>query len=113
MDRPGFGVPHPRNYGTFPRMIGRYARDRGLMGVEEAVRKCSGLAAERWRLAGRGRVAEGFYADLVVFSWQDVADRATFDDQHRHPVGIPWVLVNGGVAVANGRTTEKGYGRVI
>ena len=77
------------------------------------MRKCSGLAAERWGLQGRGKIAEGSFADIVVFSWDKIADRATFTDQHQHPVGIPWVLVNGKIAVENGAIAPKGYGRVI
>ena len=109
----GKGVSHPRNYGTMPRIIGHYGRDRGLFAVEEAVRKCTSMAAERWGLKGRGVLAEGHFADIVVFSWEDITDRATFEDQHRYPEGIPWVIVNGGIAVANGATTDGCYGRVI
>ena len=95
------------------RAHGRYARDRGAATLEEAVRKCSGLAAQRWGLSGRGRLAEGSYADVVVFSWQDITDHASFTDQHRYPTGIPWVLVNGQVAVDGGIPTQTFAGRVI
>ncbi len=109
----GKGVSHPRNYGTFPRIIGRYGRDQGLLTVEEAVRKCTSMAAERWGLKGRGVLAEGNIADLAVFSWGEIADRATFEDQHQYPVGIPWVIVNGKIAVAEGECTEGCWGDVI
>ena len=107
------GVSHPRNYGTFPRFIGRYARDRGLLSVEEAVRKCTGMAAERWGLEGRGRIERGCFADVVVFDWDGIADRATFENQHRYPDGIDWVLLNGRIAVADGETAEGAHGRVL
>ena len=111
--RHGEGVSHPRNYGTFPRFLGRYARDRGLLSVEEAVRKCTSVAAARCGLSGRGVLRPGAWADVVVFSWEGVRDCATFEDQHRYPEGIPWVLVNGKVAVESGRTAQGCWGRVI
>jgi N-acyl-D-amino-acid deacylase len=109
----GEGVSHPRNYGTFPRIIGRYARDRGTMSLEAAVRKCSAITAERFGLKDRGLLRRGAYADIVVFDWNTIADRATFEDQHRYPVGIPWVLVNGKIAVAEGEATDALPGRVL
>lgn len=109
----GEGVSHPRNYGTFPRIIGHYGRDRGLFGVEKAVRKCTSMAAERFGLRERGVLAEGKIADIVVFDWQRIIDRATFEDQHRYPEGIQWVIVNGGIAVENSETAKASYGRVV
>lgn len=109
----GVGVSHPRNYGTFPRIVGHYGRDRGLFGVEEAVRKCTSMAAERWGLKRRGVLKEGNVADIVCFSWSEIADRATFEDQHQYPAGIPWVVLNGQIAVAEGECTEGCFGRVL
>ncbi len=109
----GRGVSHPRNYGTFPRIIGRYGRDKGALGMEEVVKKCTSMAAERWHLKGRGVLAEGNYADIVVFSWRLIADQATFEEQHRYPTGIHWVMVNGGIAVEHGETSEGCFGRVL
>lgn len=109
----GEGVSHPRNYGTFPRIVGHYGRDQGLFTVEEAVRKCTSMAAERFRIKDRGVLAKGKYADLVLFDWNRIIDRATFTDQHRYPEGIPWVIVNGQIAVREGEVTEGCYGRVI
>lgn len=109
----GEGVSHPRNYGTFPRIIGHYGRERGVFGVEEAVRKCTSMAAERYGLKDRGVLAKGNIADIVVFSWDEIIDRATFEDQHQYPEGIPWVIVNGEIAVADGEVTEGCHGRVV
>ena len=109
----GEGVSHPRNYGTFPRAIGHYGRDRGLFGVEEAVMKCTSLAAARYGLAERGLLARGNFADVTVFDWSGIRDCATFTDQHRYPEGIPWVIVNGKVAVQQGEVTRGCYGRVV
>lgn len=109
----GQGVSHPRNYGTFPRIVGHYGRDEGLFGVEEAVRKCTSMAAERFRIKDRGVLAKGKYADLVLFDWNRIIDRATFTDQHQYPEGIPWVIVNGQIAVAEGEVTDGCYGRVV
>jgi N-acyl-D-amino-acid deacylase len=109
----GEGVSHPRNYGTFPRIMGRYARDRGLLSVEEAVQKCTSVTARRFGLMDRGALTKGNIADIVLFDWNTIADRATFEDQHQYPVGIPWVIVNGNIAVAEGRETEGCFGRVV
>lgn len=109
----GVGVSHPRNYGTFPRIIGHYGRERGVFGVEEAVRKCASVTAERYGLKRRGILARGNVADIVVFSWERIIDRATFEDQHRYPEGIEWVIVNGKIAVENGEVTQECHGRVI
>lgn len=93
------GVPvHPRNYGTFPRVLGRYVRDEGVLTLEAAVRKMTSLPADRFGLAGRGRIAEGAFADLVLFDPATIADRATFESPHAYPVGIDAVVVNGRIA---------------
>lgn len=109
----GEGVSHPRNYGTFPRIIGHYGRDRGLLTVEEAVRKCTSLTAERFGLRERGVLVGGNYADIVAFDWNSIADTATFEQQHQYPKGIPWVIVNGKVALAKGEVTEELAGQVV
>jgi N-acyl-D-amino-acid deacylase len=110
-DKPG--KPHPRAYGTFPRVLGEYARDRGLFSLETAVHKMTGMPATRLRLRDRGLVREGFAADLTVFDAATVKDDATFADPHRYPTGIPWVIVNGAVVVDDGRMKPAGTGRVL
>ncbi|MCD6360428.1 MAG: D-aminoacylase [Armatimonadetes bacterium] len=109
----GRGVAHPRNYGTFPRWVGHYGRDLGMFTVQEVVRKCSAMPAEKFGLHSRGLLAPRRYADIVIFSWEEIIDRATFEDAHQYPEGIPHVIVNGRVAVRDGQTQEHGFGRVL
>jgi dihydroorotase/N-acyl-D-amino-acid deacylase len=111
--RPGEGHPHPRWYGTFPRVLGRYVRERHVLTLEEAVHKMTGMPAKRLGLRDRGQVAEGMYADLVVFDPDSVEDRATFENPHQYPVGIDYVLVNGVAVVDAGMFTDARPGRVL
>lgn len=110
---PDWALPHPRNYGTFPRVIATYGRDRGLLTLEDAVRKMTGLNAERMGLRDRGRVAEGCWGDLVVFDPRTLDDRADYTDPWATAAGIRWVLVNGEVAVEDGRLTGIRSGAVL
>jgi N-acyl-D-amino-acid deacylase len=107
------GLPHPRSYGTFPRVLSRYSRERGLFTLEDAVRKMTSLPASRIGLRDRGRISEGHVADLVIFSETEVADLATFEDPHRYPAGIEHVLVAGEPVVEHGEHTGAGPGRVL
>ena len=100
-------------YGTFPRVLGEYARDRGLFSLETAVHKMTGMPAERLRFQDRGLVRPGYAADLTVFDPATVKDEATFQEPHRYPVGIPYVIVNGAVVVDGGRMHPAGTGRVL
>ncbi|HEY8470034.1 MAG TPA: D-aminoacylase [Longimicrobiales bacterium] len=113
LTQPGEGHPHPRWYGTFPRVLGQYVRERGVLTLEEAVRKMTTLPADRLGLADRGRITEGAWADLVIFDPETVADRATFEDPHQYPEGIPYVIVNGVPVVDGGRFTDARPGRVL
>jgi len=105
--------PHPRSYGTFPRVLGRYVREEKVLSLEEAVRKMTSLTAERFGLTDRGVIREGAWADLVLFDAQTVADRATFTDPHQYPVGIPYVIVNGVVVIDDGEHTGALPGQVL
>jgi N-acyl-D-amino-acid deacylase len=107
------GNPHPRSYGTFARVLGKYVREERLMPLEEAVRKMTSLPAERFSLARRGRLAEGFFADIVVFDSSSVRDRATFAEPHQYADGFETVLVNGTVVLEGGKRTEAFPGKVI
>ncbi len=107
------GKPHPRMYGTFPRVLGAYAREQKLFSWETAVHKMTGMPAAKLGLRDRGLVRPGAAADLVVFDPDTVRDEATYADPHRHPTGIPYVLVNGAVVVDRGRMTAAGGGRVL
>jgi N-acyl-D-amino-acid deacylase len=104
---------HPRTYGTFARVLGRYVRERGTLTLEEAVRRMTSLPASRLRLSDRGRIAEGCAADLVIFDPAAVADAATFDAPHAFPRGVEAVIVNGTLAALDGRPTGARAGRVL
>jgi len=104
---------HPRSYGAFPRVLGRYVREKKVLSLEEAVKKMTSLAAARFGLTGRGMVREGAWADLVLFDAQTVADRATFTEPHQYPTGIPYVLVNGEIVIEQGDHTGALAGQVL
>jgi N-acyl-D-aspartate/D-glutamate deacylase len=101
----GRASPHPRGYGTFPRVLGRYVRDLGVLSLEEAVRRMTSAPAERLGFDERGRIEVGMVADLVVFDPETVTDRATFDEPHQYPGGIPHVFVAGQAVVRAGEVT--------
>jgi N-acyl-D-amino-acid deacylase len=106
-------LPHPRAYGAFPRVFGKYVREEHAMTLEAAVRKASALPAQLLGIRDRGLVREGFLADLVIFDPATIADRATFEAPHQYSTGIDYVLVNGAVVVDHGRITEARPGRVV
>lgn len=105
--------PHPRLWGTFTRVLGRYAREEGLFGFEEAVRRMTGLTAREFRLAGRGLLAPGCFADVVALDRETVADRATFEDSTLPSAGIARVMVNGVDVLVDGQATGATPGRVL
>ena len=105
--------PHPRLYGTFPRILGEYVRKRGLLSLEEAVHKMTGLPAAQMKLGGIGRIAPGYRADLVLFDPQTVIDKATFENPRQYPLGIPHVFVGGVAVVAQERITGALPGKVL
>jgi N-acyl-D-amino-acid deacylase len=105
--------PHPRYYGTFPRVLGHFARDRGLLSLPQAVHKMTGLPARQLGLADRGLVREGLAADLVVFDAARVIDRATYKAPQQHPVGIDTVIVNGTPVVEGGTPTGATPGTIL
>ena len=107
------GSPHPRAYGTFPRLLGHYVRDRGDMPLETAIHKVTGMPAAKLNLLDRGVVRVGAYADLVAFDPETVADAATFASPHQYPRGIPLVIVNGQVTIRDGEQTGALAGRPI
>lgn len=113
LTQPGEGHPHPRWYGTFPRVLSEYVRERRVLTLEEAVHKMSGMPAARMGLTDRGQVQEGWIADLVVFDPATVKDMATFEAPHQYPVGIPWVFVNGVAQVADGAYRDLRPGKVL
>ena len=98
------GLPHPRSYGTFPRVLGKYVRDEQVLTLAEAVRKMTSWPATRMRLDRRGVIREGAWADITIFDLDRVSDRATYDEPVLFPVGIEYVLVNGEVVIEDGGT---------
>ena len=109
----GQGMPHPREYGTFPRVLGRYVRERGLMTLEEAVRKMTGATAKRLGFQDRGLLREGFMADIAVFDPDRITDHATFSEPHQYAEGIEYVVVNGVMVVDGGDHTGARPGRIL
>jgi N-acyl-D-amino-acid deacylase len=105
--------PHPRLWGTFPRVLGHYCREAGLFSLEEAVHKMTGLSAQTFGLNDRGVVREGAFADLVVFDPDSIEDRATFDNPKQAAAGIDLVIVNGREAWADGRPMPQRSGRFV
>lgn len=113
LTRPREGVPHPRAYGTFPRVLGVYVREKKVLTLEEAVKKMTSMPADRLGLRDHGRLQPGAVADVVVFDAATVADRGTFQQPHQYPVGIPFVIVNGTVVVDKSAMTNARPGRVL
>jgi len=114
-DIPVFGqaAPHPRSYGTFARVLGVYVREQHVIGWEEAVRKMSGYPAERLKLWDRGLLRPGMKADVIVFDPAQVGDRATYEKPHQYSVGVNEVIVNGKLALHEGKVTADRPGRVL
>jgi N-acyl-D-aspartate/D-glutamate deacylase len=106
-------VPHPRGFGTFPRVLASYVRENHTLTLEEAIRRMTSLPAHIFGLGQRGQIAPGFWADLVIFQEQSIGDRATYDNPLIPPVGISDVIVNGGVVFEDGHLTGAMPGRAI
>ena len=109
----GRGRPHPRSYGTYPRVLGVYVRERRVIPWEEAIRKMTSMPAQKLGLFDRGLIRPGMRADIVVFNPRTIKDRATFDEPHRFPVGVEYVLVNGEIVVDKGTHTGLTPGTVL
>jgi N-acyl-D-amino-acid deacylase len=109
----GQGKPHPRSYGAFPRVLGKYVREKKLFTWQEAIRKMTSLPARFLGIKDRGLIREGMYADIVIFNPVSVIDRATFSDPHQYPEGIEFVITNGTVIVKRGEHTGAMSGRVL
>jgi N-acyl-D-amino-acid deacylase len=110
---PGKGSPHPRYYGSFPRVLALYSRERGVLSLTDAIRRMTSLPAQAMRFTDRGVLRPGMAADIVVFDADTVQDLATFDDPHQYPRGVRWVIVNGQVAARDGEVVTADAGRVL
>jgi N-acyl-D-amino-acid deacylase len=104
---------HPRAYGTFPRILGRYVRDQHLLTLEQAIRKFTSLPAQRLGLRDRGILRAGAFADVTIFDPAKVNDTATFEDPHRPANGIEYVLVNGVISLDHGKVSGLLGGRPL
>ena len=111
--QPGVGAPHPRSYGTFARVLAVYVRERGVIRLEEAIRKMTSFPAQRIGLSDRGVLRPGLKADIAVFDPEKVRDAATFDDPHRYAEGFTHVIVNGAVIYEGGAMTAARPGHVL
>ena len=106
------GKPHPRNFGAYPRALGRYVREKRVLSLPEAIQKMTSLPAQRLFIEKRGLIQEGYYADLTLFDPERIQDTATFDFPQQYPVGIEYVLVNGQVVLEKGRRTSALPGKI-
>ncbi len=113
VQRYGKGKPHPRSYGTFPRVIARYVRELKIVTLPEAIRKMTSLPARKLRLWDRGVIRPGMKADIVVLDYYHIRDTATFENPHNYPKGIEYVVVNGAIAVEEGRLTRAMSGKLL
>ena len=109
----GVEVPHPRAYGTFPRVIGKYVRDEAVLTLPGAIRKMTSLSAEAMGFEKRGLLKKGYFADIVIFDLAKIQDKATFENPHQYPKGIRWVIVNGKIAAEDGEVVERNGGRIL
>jgi N-acyl-D-aspartate/D-glutamate deacylase len=107
------GLPHPRAYGNHPRVIARYVREKKVLSLEDAVRKMTSWPATRMRLANRGSIKEGNWADVTVFNLETIQDRSTYERPTELPAGVEYVLVNGFVTIEKGKHTGARAGKVL
>ncbi len=109
----GRGKPHPRGYGTFPRVLGKYVREEKTLTLENTVRKMTSLPARKLGLKNRGSIKEGMYADITVFNPETILDKATYAEPHQYPKGVEYVLVNGKLAIERNDHTESLAGKAL
>jgi N-acyl-D-amino-acid deacylase len=109
----GSGVPHPRGYGSNARVLGKYIRERGVVSLEEGIRKMTSMPARAFRIPERGLLLEGFWADVVVFDPETVTDHATYADPHQYSTGFTAVITSGGIVTADDTVTGAKPGKAI
>lgn len=113
LSSPGIGHPHPRSYGTFPKILGTYVRDKKIISLTEAIYKMTGLPAKTFGIKDRGQLKIGKKADITVFDPTKIRDNATFIEPHQYPSGIDYVIVNGKIAIESGTFLNRLYGKVL
>jgi N-acyl-D-amino-acid deacylase len=109
----GRGKPHPRSYGTFPRVLGKYIREESILPLPEMIKKMTSVPARKFGFSGRGLLQRGYLADIVVFDQDRVADRATWEEPHQYSEGIEHVIVNGETVIQNSDHTGRLPGRIL
>ena len=109
----GRGVPHPRSYGTFPRVLGKYVREDKIMKAEKAIYKMTALPAKAFRIKNRGILKTGNYADITIYNPETIIDKATFAEPHQYSVGVKYVIVNGVMTVKNFELSDKFGGKPV
>ena len=107
------GKPHPRFYGTFPRILGKYVREDKLLTLHEAIKKMTSTTASKFGFHKRGQITEDFFADIVIFNPDTVIDRATWENPHQYPIGIEYVIVNGEIVINEGEHTGLLPGKIL
>ena len=110
---PGRGMPHPRGYGTNARVLGKYVRDEKVISMEDAIRRMTSLAAQKFGLSDRGLLLPNYAADIVIFSEAEVNDMATFQKPHAYSKGFKYVLVNGELVVENEKHLGTRSGKAL
>ena len=110
---PGSGASHPRNFGTYPRLLGKYVRKEKIMPMERMIYRMTARIADQFGIRGRGRIAPRAFADIVIFDPETVVDKSTWQNGYLYPQGIDWMIVNGGITVAKEKFLDKGFGRAI
>ncbi len=113
LSQPGENHPHPRSYGTFPRVLGKYVREKNVISLSEAIKKMTSMPANLLGLTDRGKIVEGCKADLVIFDPEKIKDRATFEEPHQYSQGIETVIINGKVCLENNKLTGITSGKLI
>jgi N-acyl-D-amino-acid deacylase len=107
------GIPHPRGYGTNARVLGKYVREQQIITLEEAIRRMTSLPAQKYHFTNRGLLRTGFAADIVVFNADTVSDLSTYQKPHQYSTGFRYILVNGAIALYNGKQTQLRNGKVL
>lgn len=113
LSQPGENHPHPRSYGTFPRVLGKYAREKNVISLSAAIKKMTSMPADLLGLTDRGKIMEGCIADLVIFNSEQITDKASFEEPHQYPQGIETVIINGKVSLVNNKLTGANPGKLI
>ena len=109
----GTGMPHPRAYGTNARVLGKYVKDLGVINLEEAIRRMTGLPAQKFNLKNRGLVKEGYFADIVIFDENEISDASEFNQPHQYSKGVKYVWVNGALSIDQGVQNKARKGIAI